>query len=353
MRGGGAGRAGGDFVTSVEVGTLFGALVARALDRWWDTLDRPDPFVVVDAGAGRGRLAADVLRAAPTAAPALRYVMVERSPVLRAAQRELLPVEPVEVALGPGVRTDRDEPAVAVTGVGPIVTSLPDLPAPPVRGVVIANELLDNLPFRVVERSASGWIEVRVGAGDDGLVEMLVPASDELAAAADRVTAGTAVPAGARLPVPSGTTAWLQRAGDVLRRGYLVVVDYAADAAALAARGQEGWLRTYRGHERGAPPLVAPGSQDITCDVPVEHLVDGAGRAGFALVEHTTQADWLRALGVDELAETAASAWRARASVGDLEAVAARSRVHEANALTDPAGLGAHHVFVFEKVGPG
>lgn len=349
MRGGGAGRAGGDFVTSVEVGTLFGALVARALDRWWDTLDRPDPFVVVDAGAGRGRLAADVLRAAPTGAPALRYVMVERSPVLRAAQRELLPVEPAEDALGPAVRSDPDEPAVAVTGVGPIVTSLPDLPASPVCGVVIANELLDNLPFGIVERSATGWLELRVGAGGDGLVEVLVPAPDELAVGADRVAAGATVPTGARLPVPTATAAWLHRVGDLLRRGYLVVVDYAADAATLTARGQNGWLRTYRGHDRGDAPLVAPGSQDITCDVPVEYLVDSARRAGFALIGQTTQAEWLRSLGVDELAEAAADGWRARALVGDLEAVAARSRVYEADALTDASGLGAHHVFVFEK----
>jgi SAM-dependent MidA family methyltransferase len=54
--GGRAGRR-GDFLTSPEVGPLFGAVVARALDRWWDGLGRPDPFVVVDAGAGPGTLA--------------------------------------------------------------------------------------------------------------------------------------------------------------------------------------------------------------------------------------------------------------------------------------------------------
>lgn len=353
-RGGGAGRAGRDFVTSPEVGALFGALIARGLDRSWEALDQPDPFVVVDAGAGRGRLASDVLRAAPACGPALRYVMVERAAVLRAAQRELLPVEPIEDALGPAARTDPDEPAVPVTGVGPIVTSAPDLPAAPVHGVVLANELLDNLPFCVVERVDDGWLEARVG-GDEalGLTEVLVPAAPELAAAADRVAAGAAVPVGARLPVPTAATEWLRRAGQLLRRGYLVVIDYAADAGALASRGQGGWLRTYRGHGRGETPLTVPGSQDITCDVPVEHLVDSARRAGLALVEHTSQTEWLRGLGIDELADAGARAWRARASVGDLEALAARSRVHEADALTDPSGLGAHHVFVFEKVAPG
>ena len=53
---GGAGRAGRDFVTSPEVGQLFGALVARALDGWWRDAGAPDPFLVIEAGAGRGRL---------------------------------------------------------------------------------------------------------------------------------------------------------------------------------------------------------------------------------------------------------------------------------------------------------
>ena len=97
----GAGRAGRDFVTSPEIGPLFGALVGRALDRCWDELDARDPFLVIEAGAGRGRLAADVLASEPRCAPALRYVLVERSDARRAEQRDLLALEPVEDALGP------------------------------------------------------------------------------------------------------------------------------------------------------------------------------------------------------------------------------------------------------------
>ena len=332
---------------------LFGALVARALDGWWRGLGEPDPFVVVDAGAGRGRLAADVLRVPPGCAPALRYVLAERSSALRAQQRELLELEPPDRALGPVLSTASDEPPVPVTGLGPIVTSLAELPAIVFDGVVIANELLDNLPFTVVEWDGDAWLEVRVGIGDGGLVEVLVPASPELAVEADRVGAGAIPEPRDRLPVPVATADWLVRVSEVLRRGYLAVIDYADAAASLLARGQDGWLRTYRLHERGGPPLADPGSQDITADVPVEHLVTVVERAGFRLHTHTTQQEWLTALGVEELADAGARTWRDRASVGDLEAVAARSRVHEADALTDPAGLGAHRVFVFEKGRPG
>lgn len=342
----GAGRAGRDFVTSPEVGVLFGALVARALDGWWRADGAPDPFLVIEAGAGRGRLAADVLASAPACARALRYVLVERSPGLRAAQRDLLTVEPFEDALGPIVRDDDDTP-VPVTGLGPIVTALDDLPAVALDGVILANELVDNLPFRIVERRDDAWSEVRVAAAGDQLVESLVPATDELSTEADAVVA--VPPDGARVPVPTGLVHWLPRCAAALRSGRLVVVDYTATGAELVERGQDGWLRTYRDHQRGASPLLAPGEQDITADVPREYLVHAAARAGFRLERELTQAEWLTELGVDALVDDARRDWDARAHVGDLEAVRHRSRVTEGAALVDPTGLGAHRVLVFTR----
>jgi SAM-dependent MidA family methyltransferase len=342
----GAGRAGRDFVTSPEVGTLFGALVARALDGWWRAADSPDPFLVIEAGAGRGRLAADVLAAAPDCATALRYVLVERSPGLRAAQRDLLTVEPFEDALGPVVPDDEDAP-VPVTGMGPILTALDDLPAVPLDGVVLANELLDNLPFRVVERRDAIWWEVRVAVDGDALVENVLPAPVELATEADLVVSDA--PDGARVPVPTALATWLRDCAGALRSGRLIVVDYTATGAELVARGHDGWLRTYREHGRGESPLAAPGEQDVTIDVPREYLVHAAERAGFHLELDVTQSEWLQDLGIDELVADARREWDARAHVGDLEAVRHRSRVSEGAALVDPAGLGAHRVLVFEK----
>jgi SAM-dependent MidA family methyltransferase len=345
----GAGRAGADFVTSPEVGPLYGALVAREVDRLWDELGAPDPFAVVDAGAGRGRLAADLLAAAPACSRALRLLLVERSTTLREAQRELLVLEPPEDALGPSTRAGDDEEGqvtVPVAGMGPIVASLGDLPATPLTGVVLANELLDNLPCRIVERADEGWLEVRVGHAVGGFVEVPVPATPEVVAEADRVAPG-GVPVGTQLPVPTGTARWLRDCAAALTRGFLVVVDYAAPVDELVARGTRGWLRTYRGHERGESPLVALGEQDITCDLPSEYLVDAARRAGLTLVRELSQREWLEGLGVADLVADARAAWAARAHVGDLEAVRHRSRVSEADALLDPSGLGAHRVFVF------
>ena len=74
-----------------------------------------------------------------------------------------------------------------------------------------------------------------------------------------------------------------------------------------------------------------------------------ASRAGFQLTAAVTQAEWLSSLGIEALVDRARATWEARAHVGDLEAVRQRSRVTEAAALVDPAGLGAHRVLVFTR----
>src|SRR5438270_2741392 len=66
-----SGRA-GDFFTSVDVGAVFGELLERQLAEMASLLD-PDGhrrFDLVEAGAGNGRLSADILRAAALAHPA-------------------------------------------------------------------------------------------------------------------------------------------------------------------------------------------------------------------------------------------------------------------------------------------
>ena len=311
--GGQAGRR-GDFLTSPEVGPLFGAVLARALDTWWHDLGEPDPFTVVEAGAGPGTLARTIQAAAPGCAAALRYVTVERS----AAQRALHP-DGVEARA--------------------------DLPAGPVTGVVLANELLDNVPFRLVEHTADGWAEVWVDAaapatvsdtvaGGDAGAEVLVPLDDPPPA-----LAGLDAPVGARVPVQERAVAWLAEALALVERGRVVVVDYADTTASMATRSPREWLRTYRAHGRGGDPLEAPGSQDVTVEVAVDQLAD------VRPPDHDrSQAAFLAAHGIDELVDEGRRLWEERAHLGDLAAIRARSRITEADALTDPAGLGAFRV---------
>lgn len=312
-------------------------MLARALDAWWADLGYPDPFVVVEAGAGVGTLARDILAAGPGCAPALRYVLVERSEALRDAQAGRLALEQPALVLGPAGATEDDEEGPLRSGTGPVATALAELPARVGAGVVLANELLDNLPFLLLERQAEGWAEVRVGWGAGGPEEVAVPAAPDLAAEAERLAPDA--PEGGRIPLQHGAREWLRRALSSVERGRVVVVDYADTSPSLAGRPWLDWVRTYRGHARGAHPLDAPGSQDVTCEVAVDQLARlrpvAADRA---------QAEFLAAHGIDELVAAARAGWEAGAARGDLASLRHRSRVGEAAALVDPAGLGAFRV---------
>jgi len=299
------------------VGPLFGAVVARALHDWWREAGQPDPFVVVEGGAGVGTLAGSVLAAEPACLTALRYVLVERSDALRAHHSDHLAIESAAHAFAPDL-TERDDEDIVLADLptGPIVVSLAELPRIDAH-VVLANELLDNLPVDLVE----GEHEVRVGLDGERLVEVLVPATSSLGVAG-------------RVPVQQAAAEWVRDAEGFGAR--VVAFDYADTTAALSERPFTEWLRTYRGHHRGSGVLDDLGLQDITCDVAVDQLPPPT--------TNTPQAEWLQAHGLDDLVAEGRATWEARASTGDLEAIKARSRITEAEALTDPAGLGAFRV---------
>lgn len=299
--GGHAGRR-GDFLTSPEVGPLFGAVVARFLDAEWQRIGRPDEFTVVDAGAGPGTLARAVLAARPACRDALRYVSVEVSATQRARH--------------PGG-----------------IESRAGLPAPgSVEGVVLANELLDNLPFRLVVHD-DGWRESYVvDDGRGGFAEALSAPLEPVPA-----ILATAPSLGARAPLQEVAATWVREAQAVVRRGSVVVIDYArATTAELAGLHWRDWLRTYQAQERGRHYLADPGSQDITSDVAIDQLpAPDAVR---------TQAQFLQRWGIEELVGEGRAGWAAAASRPDLAALTMRSRAREAEALLDPSGLGGFSV---------
>jgi SAM-dependent MidA family methyltransferase len=298
--GGSAGRR-GDFITSPEVGPLFGAVLARMLDAEWERCGRPDGFTVVDAGAGPGTLARSIIAAGPRCLDNGRYVAVEFS----VAQRELHPAG---------------------------VESTDTMPAGVECGVVIANELLDNLPFELWVHDASWRMATVVEAGD-GFAEELVDAEPSFP-----LRAGA--PHGARVPVQREAGALLTRALASLGSGAVLVIDYClASTVQAAAAPWRQWLRTFAGHETGAHYLRRPGEQDITADVMVDQLA--AVRPPDAV---RSQAHFLELWGITELVEEGRRAWKEAASAPTLAAMKMRSRVSEAEALLDPSGLGAFTV---------
>ena len=197
---------------------------------------------------------------------------------------------------------------------------------------MLANELLDNLAFRLAVFDG-GWRESWVtDAGDGTFAEILpLPLDPSPACLPARAAHGS------RVPLQEGATHWLDGARRLVRRGRVVVLDYARPTTAeLAAIPWRSWLRTYRGHERGGAYLDSPGDQDITADVAMDQLPEPD------VVR--SQAQFLQRWGIDELVAEGRRAWADAAAAPDLAALAMRSRVRDAEALLDPAGLGAFTV---------
>ena len=294
------GRAGrrGDFLTSPEVGPLFGAVLARSFDDTWDSMGRPEGFTIVDAGAGPGTLARSVLAARPMCLEHGRYVAVEAS----AAQRAMHPVG---------------------------VESVAEMPGRVEAGIIVANELLDNLPFQLWVHDGR-WRPALVTTAGDGFGEVLGddPPPSVLPVGATH---------GARAPVQRAAAAWLGAALASLGSGRVIVIDYCtATTAELAAMPWREWLRTYAGHERGTHYLRSTGDQDITAQVAIDQLT--AVREPDAV---RTQAQFLQRWGIDDLVAEGKRIWTESAAAPTLEAMKMRSRISESEALLDPNGLGA------------
>ena len=303
--GGEAGRR-GDFLTAAEVGPLFGAVIARALDSWWMAEGMPAPFTVVEYGAGPGTLVRSVLAAEPRCltSGALAWTMVEWSEAQRNRH-----IEHPSVSSATELTDDADG-----------------------ADVVLANEFLDNLPFDIVECADDHWCEVLVELGEEQ--QFVARAGRPVDPGTDRADA----PLGSRLPVQTAAREWVAEMHRRHPAARVVVFDYCASTPELLARG-EGWLRTFRDHGGSGHWLDDPGSRDITTDVDLDQL-----QADHQAASVRTQADFLRAHGVAELVEEGRAAWVSGAHVGDLAALKGRSRIREAETLLAADGMGAFSV---------
>lgn len=297
------GRAGrrGDFITSPEIGPLFGSVIANYLDSVWNEMGRPSRFDVIEVGAGPGTLARAIFASSPKCFDALQYVAVEDSE----AQRKLHPHW---------------------------VKSTAEYAFENLTGVVLANELLDNLPFRLMVFDTR-WKESWVVPMPTGFFEELRDVenvSDYLPKVA---------PHGARAPIQDVAREWVQTTVSSIQYGRLLVIDYARSSTASTSRlPWREWLRTYSRHGRGTHYLKDVGLQDITCDVMLDQVFDGVDP------RFVSQASFLESHGIVAAVDEGRMYWETHASQPDLRAMMMRSRVSEAEALLDPNGLGAFTV---------
>ncbi|MGH8093033.1 MAG: class I SAM-dependent methyltransferase [Chthoniobacterales bacterium] len=288
----------GDYFTSVSVGPLFGRLMAGQFAEIWETLGRPDDFVLVEQGAHHGEFATDVLAALREQTPEffaqVRYRIVEPFAVLRQRQ---------QAALRPFA--GRTEWAESLETMEPFC------------GVHFSNELLDAMPVhllkaagdeaerrwheRLVERTSRGFTFVDRPVSDPRLLERLA-------------TIPPAPAEGYETEVNLAALDWIEVLAGKLRRGVVLIADYGlARPDYYAASRRTGTLQSYAEHRVLPSPLDRVGASDITTHVEWTSTAERAKECGLRIAGFTDQHRFLTGLLSTHPALAAAGAKESRA----------------------------------------
>ncbi len=276
----------GDFYTSSDVHAVFGRLLARQFDEIWRALGSPPQIELLELGPGRGLFAQDVLDWAEKKFPdffaAVHYSLVESSPALQAHLHETLArhfrsgkcslVDPLEsVAFRPG-GMQRALPA--------------DVPL-----IVFANEFFDALPVEVLSRKGS----LRIDARDGRFYETWAPASAAELEYLDRFAVHPEP--GERVEAPLIAQEYMTQVARLIRRGFLIVVDYGYTRDEVLAGRHRGTIMAYRQHSASPNAYEAPGEQDITAHVNFTALAAAAEQNGMDVHRLLTQSQFLMGIG--------------------------------------------------------
>jgi SAM-dependent MidA family methyltransferase len=272
----------GDFYTSINVHRIFGRLIAREVSRMWESMAAPAQFDIVEAGAGNGELARDILDSLAEINPALygalTYRLIEAEPSLEVIQRDLL--------AGHRGRTAWSAPADLAEG------------GLSFSGCLLSNELIDSFPVHIVEMTAGGLLEVYVTTSGDEFAETLgILSIPELEKHLTRL--GIALFAGQRAEISLEAPIWLSAVAGALARGFVMTIDYGYTAAELyAPHRKNGSLLCYYRHRLEENPYIRVGRQDMTCHVDFTTLIKRGEELGFTTVWFGEQYRFLMGAGM-------------------------------------------------------
>ena len=266
----------GDFVTAPEVSPVFGRVLARQCAEV-----KVEAGSVIEIGAGSGKLAADLLQAfADLDALPAGYAILEVSADLRERQ---------EIHL-------REQ----VPDLMHLVSWLDAMPEAH-RGVVVANEVLDALPFERFVRRDRGVMQQRVAAEGDRFELIEVPAPESLSATVTDIerSMGSTLADGFTSEVCLALPAWLADLAAAIDEALVFLFDYGVSRREYYASDRgDGWLRCHFRHHAHNDPLILPGIQDLTTWVDFTAVADAAVASGFDIAGFTAQAHFLLAGGL-------------------------------------------------------
>ena len=272
----------GDFITAPEVSPLFARCLAQQAAQVLDELPGGD---IIEFGAGSGQLAADLLLELELLDKLpRRYQILEVSPDLRQRQAETLRTK------APSLWSR--------------VEWLEHLPDKPLRGIALANELLDAFPVQRFRIEGGELLEQFVVVAGGGLKTVWEPVKSP------GLETGLISLMERRGPFDDGyesevnprIRAWLQSIGGCFQAGLLLLIDYGyPQVEYYHPQRRTGTLMCHYRHRAHDNPLILPGLQDITAHVDFTHVAVSAQEAGFSVLGYTSQAFFLLGCGLDRL----------------------------------------------------
>jgi SAM-dependent MidA family methyltransferase len=290
----------GDFVTAPGLGSLFARCLARVAGQ---ALDQLGGGVVLEVGGGTGALAADLLGALRVNPPR-QYLLLEVSADLRERQHAVVAARVPELL-------DR-------------VQWLDRLPATPLTGVLIANEVLDALPVERFTMQDGMPRQLGVCLQDGKFAWSSVPAPSALEAAVRAIEQdiGGRLPDGYSSEISLRQPAWIASLAASLGQGLALFTDYGYSRREYYhPQRTDGTLTCHYRHHWHADPFLLPGLQDITAWVDFSVAARAAVAAGLDVAGYATQAHFLLATGILQEMETGAAR-----NQGEMQAVAAELR---------------------------
>ena len=290
-----------DYYTSPSGHPAFSALIAIQLEAMWKALGCPEPFHVVELGAGGGLMARDIAE----------YANQNLAPFSRAMR--YVPID----------KMSDDVPYGAA-------------------GCVVSNELIDAFPVHRFEITDGKIVELFVDVDADGRLHSVPgePSTPLLAGRIDRL--GVELPDGARGEVNLRIGEWARQVATIIERGFVLTIDYGHEAEELySSRRSRGTLQTYYKHTSGSSPYQWIGRQDITAHVDFTTVVQEGRAVGLKPLLLMTQAEYLDRLGL--------SAWLERLRGQEMSPRELRANAMAMRDLADPEGLGGFKALIQEK----
>jgi SAM-dependent MidA family methyltransferase len=322
---------GGDFITSVSAGSLFGELLAWQFAEWLQEFPIADcRLPIVEAGAHDGQLTKDILVWLQTHRARLfdkiEYVIVEPSPRRQVWQRETLNAFSGRVRWLDHFDVSANQRF---------------------NGVIFSNELLDAFPVHrhgwdavqkkwfewgvALEEEKFVWTRMPTGAraarprveigveedhpklwtsrGDEARTKDRSPPSlsdiDEPAGAPPALASPSSIfslpsslldvlPDGYTIETSPAAEAWWRQAAEALTNGKLLTIDYGlTDAELFSPARTRGTLRAYYRHHLADDPLASPGEQDLTAHVNFDAIRRVGETAGLKTEQFCTQPQFL------------------------------------------------------------